>query len=362
MSNILIVDDMDLNREFLAESLANDEFHFYLAESGPQALAIIDQQPIDLVLLDITMPEMSGIEVLEKIRETYSSVEMPVIMVTGSSDAESIIQAFHSDANDYITKPVNIKVAQVRIEAQLGFKRLAEQNNEFLSIASHDLKRPLALIQDIIQEIQINPPQGLTLNPDNQFFFELIDKTCIQMKRNINHYLDRQAVENDALRLNLAPSPMNLILEDLIEQYKEVAKRKKIALKLENFTEIPLIKMDSERIYQVMDNLIGNAIKFTQPEGEVNIKVEHLDNEHQIKFSVSDTGPGLTHEDQDKLFKKYAKLSAKPTGAENTTGLGLYICKEIINKHGHNIYATNNADMTSNAKGATFSFTLDTAP
>jgi diguanylate cyclase (GGDEF)-like protein/PAS domain S-box-containing protein len=122
-ASLLVVDDNELNRDMLGRRLQLEGYAVALAESGAQALRLIEQETYDLVLLDVMMPEMNGLETLRRLRETHGPVELPVIMVTAKDQSEDVVEAFRLAANDYVTKPVDIPVALARIATQVSCKR-----------------------------------------------------------------------------------------------------------------------------------------------------------------------------------------------------------------------------------------------
>jgi diguanylate cyclase (GGDEF)-like protein/PAS domain S-box-containing protein len=119
---LLLVDDTDANRDMLSRRLQRLGYEVLLAASGPEALGIIETTPVSLVLLDVEMPGMSGLEVLTTLRQKYSPIELPVIMVTGRQQREDIIEALTRGANDYVTKPIDMPIAAARIQTQLSLK------------------------------------------------------------------------------------------------------------------------------------------------------------------------------------------------------------------------------------------------
>src|SRR5436190_2147350 len=125
-SSILVIDDISANRDILSRRFTRRGFIVTEADCGRQALELIDREIFDLVLLDIDMPDMSGLEVLKCIRARYSPTSLPVIMVTGKSQSEDVAEALAAGANDYVTKPVDFTVAFARANAQLGLKRAEE--------------------------------------------------------------------------------------------------------------------------------------------------------------------------------------------------------------------------------------------
>src|SRR5438046_6834796 len=129
-NRLLIVDDNEMNRDMLARRLARKGYEIALAENARQLLQRVEQEGVDLVLLDIEMPEISGLEALKTLRETYSQIELPVIMVTAKNQSEDIVKALDLGANDYVTKPIDLPVALARIGTQLSHKRAQEALRE----------------------------------------------------------------------------------------------------------------------------------------------------------------------------------------------------------------------------------------
>src|ERR1700730_12464646 len=129
-SRLLIVDDNELNRDMLARRLARKGYQIVLAASAQELPQRVKEEAIDLVLLDIEMPEISGLEALKTLRETYSPIELPVIMVTAKNQSEDIVKALDLGANDYVTKPIDFAVTLARIGTQLSHKRAQEALRE----------------------------------------------------------------------------------------------------------------------------------------------------------------------------------------------------------------------------------------
>src|SRR5213595_1089379 len=129
-NRLLIVDDNEMNRDMLARRLARKGYEIALAENARQLLQRVEQEGVDLVLLDIEMPEVSGLDALKTLREAYSPIELPVIMVNAKNQSEDIVKALDMGANDYLTKPIDFPVAVARIGTQLSHKRAQEALRE----------------------------------------------------------------------------------------------------------------------------------------------------------------------------------------------------------------------------------------
>jgi adenylate cyclase len=169
---ILVVDDNEMNRDLLSRRLLKKGFAVDVAEDGFRALEWIESNPCDLVLLDIMMPGMSGIEVLEKVRETRDGTELPIIMATAKDTREDIVGALKSGANDYVTKPIDFPVVLARVNAQLGLKRAndrvrslvkdVERRNEFIRAVFG------RYLTDEVAETLLDSPHGLTLGGERR--------------------------------------------------------------------------------------------------------------------------------------------------------------------------------------------------
>ncbi|MFB3895415.1 MAG: response regulator [bacterium] len=351
LGKLLVVDDNELNRDMLSRRLKRIGHTVEIAVDGKQALEMIVQGNFDLILLDIMMPEISGIEVLKTLRQRFTVAELPIIMVTAKDQSEDIVEALSLGANDYVTKPIDFPVCNARVQTQLSLKRLAELKDEFMRIASHDLKNPLTgvigysgILKSVIEPIPQVPKEV-------QDYIARIGSQAKVMQRIISDFLDFQAMEDGQLKLIISSINVNDSASMVVVNNFDYAKSKGIELNLELAEGLPKINADEARVQQVLENFVGNAIKFSEKGSKVVIRTK--DDPDKIVVEVSDTGPGLTDDDMQKLFTKYARLSNKPTGGEKSSGLGLAICKRVVELMQGQIGARNNPE-----QGATFWFSL----
>ena len=350
-ASILVVDDNEDNRDMLSRRLKRQGYRVAVAENGYQALEMVGAEKFDLVVLDIMMPGISGLEVLKTLRQTYSVADLPVIMATAKDQSEDVVTALGMGANDYVTKPLDFPVCLARIQSQLSLKRLSGLKDEFLRIASHDLKNPLTVVLGTVKMVQRHVPPGSVMTPDSHDLLSKITKRALEIQRIIEDFLDFQALQDGHLNLVKAPTDLNEIARDACESNQEYAAGKGVTLMLELAADLPLIEADAARLTQVVRNLSSNAVKFgTKGSGAI---IRTRKDDGFVRLEVSDSGPGLTEEDLKKAFRKYARLSNKPTGGEKSSGLGLAICKQMVDLHGGEIGVYNNPD-----KGATFWFRL----
>lgn len=347
---ILVVDDDDLNRRLVMLTFTKLGYEVEGAANGAEAIKRATSRDIDLVLLDITMPEMDGIEVLSCLRQQFTMLELPVMMFTADDQEERIVEAFSLGANDYLLKPLNPTVAAARIKTQLAIASLSKLKDEFLRFASHDLKKPMLVITDIIERLREMPSLDGEAMQEWYEYLDLIDTTNQRMQDVVHGFLNQnqlqQAAEQEQSQVNL-----NEVIQEARRMNKVYAEKKQSVIKTELATDLPLLKTDVFKVRQVLDNLIGNAIKFCPPGALVTVR--SIFSNQTLKVEVIDNGPGLTPADQDKLFKRGTVLSNKPTGGESSTGIGLSLCKELIVSEGGQVGAHTNPK-----QGTTFWFSL----
>ncbi|MBW6476151.1 MAG: HAMP domain-containing histidine kinase [Chromatiales bacterium] len=345
-ATILVVDDHDLNRRLVTAVLGKRGFQVLEAEHGEQALAIVDSQHVDLVLLDIEMPVLNGVQTLLKLREIYSIIDLPVVMFTANDEEERVVELLSLGANDYVVKPFKPDIATARIRTQLSISALSRLKDDVVRFASHDLKKPMMLMADIIdssRDLDLASPQGCDALRDH---LNMLDRTNQRMAEVVHGFLDqtrRQAGET----MSPGKVDINTLIDEVCESNQEYADKKQSSVQALTSPALPTLSLDRFKIRQVLENLIGNALKFC-PHGS-RVEVHSLCRDNRILVQVVDNGPGLSQDDLGKLFLRGVRLSNRPTGGESSSGLGLPLCKELVEFCGGRIGARNNPQ-----GGATF--------
>lgn len=247
-------------------------------------------------------------------------------------------------AEEYLIQ-INEKLEQRVGERTEALTRLNTEKNEFLGIAAHDLKNPLSGIRSSAEIIE----RYLTTDEQTIKFTQRIIVSCDQMLDIIMNLLDVNKIETVGYTLHLAPLSLG-ILNDIIQDYQVRAAQKAIVLTYEP-TELS-VYADAQALQQVLDNLVSNAVKYSPEWAQVSVRAQRhtsKNGEAKVRIEVQDEGPGLTEEDKSKLFTKFARLSAKPTGQESSTGLGLSIVKRLVEAMQGCVWCE-----SEHGKGATF--------
>ena len=234
------------------------------------------------------------------------------------------------------------------LENNKQLKELNDLKNKFLGIASHDLRNPLYLIRSF-SEILKDESIG-TINAKQKDLLVKIFNASNFMRALLENLLDISKIESGKIELCKKVQDLNSVVEQQVSMSQLLAEKKKINFELE-LGDLPPIAFDQDAITQVIGNLIGNAIKFSPSNTKVIVSTENQGK--NIRFSVCDQGPGISEEDQKLLFKEFQTLSAKPTGGEKSTGLGLAITQKLIHLHGGKVGVESRL-----GEGATFFFTL----
>ncbi|AYB29308.1 CHASE3 domain-containing protein [Chryseolinea soli] len=203
--------------------------------------------------------------------------------------------------------------------------RLNEEKNHFLGIATHDLKSPLNGVLGLVNLMKL---QHSNLTPDQLQYLNLMEGSCVNMHMLIQNLLDVNRIEQGKNGINKEYIAINSLLKKQYHVFKQTAEKKNISLILEDHVPDFNIHTDPAMLSRILENLISNAIKFSPAHKEVAINVVRT--ETHIRFEVLDQGPGLSAADKQKLFGKFQRLSARPTGGETSSGLGLSIVKELV--------------------------------
>ena len=356
VAQILVVDDQLENIQLLHELLKQAGYRVAGAKSGAQALDLIPRLKPDLILLDIVMPEMDGIEVCQRLKAQTAYQDIPIIFLTAKTNADDILKAFGVGGVDYITKPFQHQELLARVHTHLTLKErtlqlahLNQEKNRFLATASHDLRNPLANILTLTQLIK----QASFSHIDQlQPYLPIIERSALKMMDIINQLLDVNRIESGSQGFEREPLEIQALMTQVVQSFEPAAQQKSMALIWVTLPHPAWVHRNQQLFSQIFENLISNAIKYAPLGSEITIKMH--EDESQYAVSVNDQGPGFTELDQERMFHQFARLSALPTGNESSTGLGLSIVKQLTT-----ILDAHLSLETHAGKGACFTIAFD---
>ncbi|MGH7950393.1 MAG: hybrid sensor histidine kinase/response regulator [Limisphaerales bacterium] len=330
-ARILVVDDQPANIRIVGSVLGALGFEIISAFDGPTALKRLALRTPDLILLDLMMPEMDGCEVCIQIKKNPTWNEIPIVFLSASDDKELIVRALDSGGVDYITKPFNQAELVSRVRTQLALKsaldhlkQLAEDKDELQGILAHDLKNYLGGIQ--MSAELMNNAIGRFNDARLTQLAENILRSSSQSLAFLKEFLANSAADY-AFTPNLTKVNLAKIAANVIQQHQEAAHRKNLEIKTDFLAREITTFADASALEQILDNLLSNAIKFSPPEKRIFVTVRAADK--SVECVIRDEGPGFSDEDKAKMFRRYGRLSARPTAGEPSTGLGLSIVHKL---------------------------------
>ncbi|BAU42391.1 response regulator [Leptolyngbya sp. O-77] len=390
--SVLVIDDEAVTRLLVARRLSDQVASVTTVESGQEGLELLQSQPFDLVLLDIIMPGLSGVQILEKMKADPALQSIPVIMISAADDLDSVVRCIELGAEDYLLKPLNAVLLQARTGACLERKWLRDQEQSylrqlqaekesaeaanraksvFLANMSHELRTPLNAIigySEIVQEdLQA---EGIThLIPD----LRKIRTSGQHLLGIINDILDISALEAGTVSLDLETVVLNPLLQEVVNTVRPLVLEHGNTLQVQCPDHLGTMYSDLSKVRQILVNLLSNAAKFTE-QGSITLTVavkglEAAGWEDRAKFAaeaafpvpggafvefrVSDTGIGIAPLQREKIFQPFAQGDESSTRRYGGTGLGLSISYRYCEMLGGTISVESEPE-----RGSTFTLRL----
>jgi len=373
-SRILVVDDEPGIREGCRRVLVPLDFHVEVAENGHEALRKVRSGKFDLVLLDIMMPDVSGIDLLEPIRQ--HDPDIVCIIITGYATVELAVQAVKRGAYDFISKPFSAdelilavtqglerrrltleshrlaaseEKARELAEAKEALERLDRMKSTFMLTVAHELRAPVAALQGYLRLIL----DGYGDPEKQRGMLVRADKRASELLTLIDDLLTLAHVREAAPTETRARVQVHKVLAEVIDLLRVNAENKGIALSVRVDAE-PTVLATREHVRQLWTNLISNAIRYTPEGGEVSVSLAVDDG--TAVGAVADTGIGIAEEDLPKIFDEFYRTRTAKEMVNRGTGLGLAIVKRIVEAYGGTIGVESEA-----GKGSRFEFRLPLA-
>src|SRR5262245_46796575 len=365
-TRILVVDDepdveLLINQQFRRQIRAG-EFNFSFARDGEQALTVLQKDAgFDLMLLDINMPVMDGLTLLARLSELQAQVR--AIIVSAYGDMPNIRTAMNRGAFDFVLKPIDMVDLQATIrkaldeiaklreieQRRLVAERARSNLSHFLANMSHELRTPLNAIIGLTEMMTTNAARFGSEKAQEPL--RRVHAAGTHLLGLINQVLDLSKIEAGKLDLNSESVSLAPLIEEVIGTARQLAEQNQNRLVVEG-KENGQLTIDPMRLRQILLNLLSNACKFTKG-GEVMLKVCRIADGHWIEFAVSDTGIGMTADQQAKLFEEFSQAEATTAQRFGGTGLGLAITRKLARMMGGDVTVTSEP-----GKGAVFTVRL----
>jgi two-component system sensor histidine kinase/response regulator len=359
--SLLIIDDDSVDRESYKRFLSSDKAGSYQiveASNAQEGARLFRAASYDCVVLDYCLPGADGLQLLRALRdEDSSAAKSPVVMMTGQGNEAVAVEAMKLGIADYLVKDgltaeafrraIKNAVCRARLNSTVAEKsqRLEQANSELRQraeemqrlyhVVSHELKTPLTAVREFIALV-LDGIAGPLQTDDQKNFLEHALDGCDQIARHVNDLSDSSRLENAKLRLNLAPLRPERIISFALASIRHIALAKGLHLKTDIAPNLPPVLADEVRLAQILGNLLGNAAKFTPPQGEITLLArQEAANPGQIEIVVRDTGCGIGQEHLDKIFNRlYQVPHAGDDLMGSGLGLGLSIARELVQLHG----------------------------
>ena len=360
-STILVIDDDESMRDSCTQILTKDGFLAEIAKDGSSGLEKIKETKPDLVLIDLKMPGINGLEVLERTNEIDPNII--AVVITGYATVESAVEAMKKGAYDFLPKPFTPDELRIIIKRGLERrklileteslrreKKLMEEN--FITMVSHQLRSPLVAILQYF-EVILGGMAGKVSGKQKEMI-QKAQRRLENLMNLINDWLDVARLDNGQIINKLKPLSLKKVIKKTLEDMRPLAKKNDISLELRPSPGNKNVLGDEESLKQVFSNLITNAIRYNKPKGKVIITIKET--RDFIAAEIQDTGIGIAEEHLPFIFDQFYRVRRGESQKIKGTGLGLSIAKKIVEAHGGSIQVS-----SEDGKGSIFTVLLPKA-
>ena len=352
---ILIADDEPAIADTYATLLRRDEIETLKAYDGEECIEKAKSSNFDLILLDVNMPKLNGYEVIARLKLMPHLKHTPVVFLTGFSTTPADIESgYKAGATEFWKKPMATEELEARVRALLRVadaqKQLREMQESFTAMIVHDLRGPLGAITGFAE---LMAEEKEKLGADTAGMVDQIGLAARTMLSVVSDFLEITRLEMGELQLSRVESDLRSILDRCLSRHSATLIEKTIGVKV-LLPQLPYLHADADKIERLFEELVDNAIRFTPTHGWISIEASLL--EHAIKLDFRNSGAAIAKEDLRMLFDKMRITTPGAKRPGSKTGLGLPICRAIVEAHGGTITAS-----SKEGDGTTISITLPLA-
>jgi two-component system, sensor histidine kinase and response regulator len=349
--DVLVVDDFPDAIALYEAVLADDGHRVRTAATGDEALRKVEEHEPELVLLDVSMPGLDGVEVLRRLRARRGGGPAVIMLTAARREPHAIEAGLKEGADAYLTKPIDSRELLARVRAALEtfrLKRLLEaQRRDHVAMLVHDLRHPLsslALMAEVLEAEEMSAAERSAAVAQ-------IRGMCAEMARLVDGVLAASRLEAGVFSVEPRLVSVDTIIQPMLAVFTPVASRRRVALAFEGALHTQ-VRADPQKLRQALDNLVANALKFTPRGGRVRVRVSS--EAGQVVFEIADTGPGIAPQERGTIFDRYKQGSRGR--AAGGAGLGLAIARGIAEAH-HGSVGVDTGDLG----GAAFRIVLPAA-
>ncbi|MGM9973606.1 MAG: ATP-binding protein [Clostridiaceae bacterium] len=360
---ILIIDNDIAAGRLLENHLVAEGYNVISVAKGREAMSIIDNiEDIDLVLINLFIPDISGIELCTYIRKIKSPNELPILMLTSSIKSEELVLSFRAGANDYLIKPADKTELLARVRTLLSLKEYYQENSElnnrinsttkkmadltddinrvmemdmlkteFFSNISHELKTPLNVIWTSVQLLKSLNNSNTPVSSGISKYLPIMNQNCLRLIRLINNIIDITKIDGKYLQIDKTNEDIVFVVEEIVQSVVSYGESQGITIIFDTEIEEKIISFDQEKIERIILNLLSNAIKFTPKGGTIEIFMREVKN--SVEIVVKDSGIGIPENKLELIFNRFAQVDKSLSRKREGSGIGLSLVKSLVELH-----------------------------
>jgi two-component system sensor histidine kinase/response regulator len=344
-SLILIIDDEEPIRDGCMQVLEKSGYAVLAAADGSEGIRIAREAKPDIALIDLKMPQLSGMEVIEILSRDLP--DMVLIVITGYATIVSAVEAVQKGTFDYLPKPFSpdrlrlavqraIEHRNLKIEAKRLREEKERMEKSFITFVSHEMRSPLVVIRQYIESLKA--VAGDRFDKEIADIIERCRCRILGLETMVEHWLDISKLSENAFAGNKKPLGLLELIKRSTEEMAPLCMANSLQLEITDMPEkIPEILGDAESLLRVFTNIIGNAAKYTPENGRISISAKSDD--YHVTVRISDTGAGIPADKLPFIFEPFYRARGKEE-RQRGSGLGLTFCKRIMELHGGEIAAS----------------------
>ncbi len=362
-SRVLIADDDPVSQTLFSAVLDTGTYEVLSAKDGLDALQQSENVRPDVILLDVMMPKMDGLEVCRCLKSNPATAAIPVLMITALTDRNERIAGIAAGANDYLTKPVDIDDLRLRVRNAVQAKRMMDRleaeltrirhlealRDNLTGMIVHDMRSPLTAILgslELMHEMSDNQESEMT---------EILQMGLLSTRELIamcNSLLDVSRLEAGKMPVQRECCDLDSITEKAVRAAQNQPDAHEITFVVEGLSGL-VVDADEGLLRRILTNLLSNALRYTAPGGRITVGIAKTD-AAGVRIEVRDTGSGIPPEHQGRIFDKFGQVeNCASRNLRHSAGLGLTFCKLAVEAHGGVIGVQSEV-----GKGSRFWFTL----